>query len=79
MSAAQWKLAGAYKAKSSKPTSVPMLGMSLVRLPFCKETDVPSESTQKFLNTRKMGWQETTYKNENLLYKRLHMPLEACP
>ncbi len=38
-----------------------------------------SESSQKFLNTQKMELQETTRKNQILLYKCLRTPLEARP
>jgi hypothetical protein len=56
-----------------------MLGMSLVRLPFCVGTAVLSESSQKFLALQKLGLQETMHKNKIMLYERLHMLLEACP
>jgi hypothetical protein len=35
-----------------------MLGMSLVRLPFCVGTSVPSEASQKFLYSQILGPQE---------------------
>jgi hypothetical protein len=56
-----------------------MLGMSLVRLPFCVGTAVPSESSQKFLDLQKLGLQENTRVNKILLYKRLCMLSEASP
>jgi hypothetical protein len=56
-----------------------MLGMSLVRLPFCVGAAVPSESSQKFLDLQKLGPQETTRKNKILLYKRLRMLPKARP
>ncbi len=55
-----------------------MLGMFLVRQPLCIETAVPSESSQKFLDSQKIGIREKTCKNKILLYERLRMPLEAC-
>jgi hypothetical protein len=56
-----------------------MLGMSLVRLPFCVGTSVPSEASQKFLDSQRLGPREKTRKNKILLYKRPLMPSEACP
>jgi hypothetical protein len=53
--------------------------MSLVKLPFCVGTAIPSESSQKFLDLQQLGQQEKTHENKILLYKRLRMPLEACP
>jgi hypothetical protein len=41
-----------------------MLGMSLVRLQFCKGTAVPSDSSRKFLKLQKKGLQEIIRKNK---------------
>ena len=41
-----------------------LLGMSLVRLPFCIGTAVPSESSQKFLDLKNLGPQETIRKKQ---------------
>jgi hypothetical protein len=53
---------------SSKPTSVPMLGMSFPRLPFLIGTAVPPRRLKMFRWAREMGPQETTRKNEILFY-----------
>ncbi len=53
---------------SSKPTSVPMLGMSLPRLPFLIGTAVPLRRLKFFRWEQEMGPQETTCKNEILFY-----------
>ncbi len=67
------------QSKSSKPTSIPTLGASLVRLPFCVGTAVPSESSLKLLDSRKLGRQEKTHENKISLYEHLRTPSEACP
>ncbi len=67
------------QSKSSKPTSVPMLGMSLVRLPFCIGIAIKLESSQTFLDSQKLGPQGTTRKNKISLYNHLCRLLEACP
>ncbi len=73
------KLAGANKAKAASQPALPMLGMSLVRLTFCKGTAIPLDPSQKVLDMQKMGLQEATCKNKISLCERLHMPLEPCP
>ncbi len=47
------KLAGTNNAKAASQPASPMLGMSLVRLPFCEGTAVPLEPSQKFLDKQK--------------------------
>ncbi len=54
---------------SSKPTSIPMLSMSLPRLPFLIGTAVPPRHLKFFGCQREMGPQETTRKNEILFYR----------
>jgi hypothetical protein len=41
-----------------------MLGMSLARLPFCVGTSIPSETSQQFLDLRRLGPQEKTPENK---------------
>ncbi len=53
--------------------------MSLVRLPFRVGTSIPLETSQQFLNLRRLGPREKTRKNKILLYKHLRTPSEACP
>jgi hypothetical protein len=53
--------------------------MSLVRLPFCVGTAVPLESSQKLLDSQKLGPQEKTRETKILLYEHLRTLLEACP
>ncbi len=59
---ASWR----YQRKSGKPTSIPTLGMSLVSLPICVWTAVPSESSQQFLELQKLGPQKKPGKNKIL-------------
>jgi hypothetical protein len=55
---------------SSKPTSVPMLGMFLLRLPFLVRTAVPPKRSHIFGgNDREMELRETTCKNKTLFYR----------
>jgi hypothetical protein len=60
--------AGQVKA-SSKPTSVPMLGISLPRLPFLKGQAVPLRRLNFFCCQQETGLQETTCKNKILFYR----------
>jgi hypothetical protein len=53
---------------SSKPTSVPMLGMSLPRLPFLIGTAVPPRRLKNLRWEQEMGPQETTCENKILFY-----------
>jgi hypothetical protein len=48
-------------------------------LPFCVGTAIPSESSQNFLDSQKLGLWETTRENKTSLYEHLRMLLEACP
>ncbi len=54
---------------SSKPTSIPMLGMSLPRLPFLVGTVVPLRRLNFFCWEREMGPQEKTRENKILFYR----------
>jgi hypothetical protein len=55
---------------SSKPTSIPMLGMSLPRLPILVGTAVPLTRLKIFRWEREMGPLETTCKNQISFYRR---------
>jgi hypothetical protein len=55
------------QSKNSKPTSIPTIGMSLVKIPFCGGTSVPSEASQRFLDSQRLGPQEKPRKNKILL------------
>ncbi len=54
---------------SSKPISIPTLGMSLPRLPFLKEQAVPPRSLNFFCCQQEMGPRETTRENKILFYR----------
>ncbi len=54
---------------SSKPTSVPTLGMSFPRLPFLIGTAVPPRRLNFFCWEQEMGLRETTRENETLFYQ----------
>ncbi len=54
---------------SSKPTSIPKLGMSFPRLPFLVGTAIPQRGLKNFCWKQEMGPQETTHKNEILFYQ----------
>jgi hypothetical protein len=49
------KIVGANNEKAASQPASPMLGMSLVRLPFCEGTAIPLEPSQKFLDKQKKG------------------------
>jgi hypothetical protein len=82
------KLAGTNKAKAASKSVSSTLGMSLARLPFCKGTVVPLDrflthknlqmnscsvgSFSEFLNTQKMGPQETTCKKKVVVQASMH-------
>ncbi len=73
------KLPGANKAKAASQPESPMLGMSLVRLPFYKGTAIPLEPSRRVFDTQKVGLQETTCKMKISLYDCLRMLPEAFP
>ncbi len=63
------KAEAAHQVKaSSKPTSVPALGMSFPRLPFLVGTAVPPRRLKFFHWEREMGPRETTRENEISFY-----------
>ncbi len=54
---------------SSKPTSVPTLGMSFLKLPFFVGTAVPPRRLNFFCWEQELGPRETTHENEILFYQ----------
>jgi hypothetical protein len=74
------KAEAAHQVKaSSKPTSIPMLDISLPRLPFLVGTVVPQRRIKIIHWEQKMGLRETTCKNEILFYRTSAYVVENIP
>ncbi len=63
---------------SSKPTSIPLLGMSLPRLPFFSEQPFLQGISIFFVANKKWDHKKQLAKIKFCFIGRLHTPLESC-